>query len=110
VARWLRFPGSLIVGFIGMCALTLWMMAPPLPATRPWFSWFALISWFSDVDAALTPTASLAWHVGYLLAWTWVGVCAVALRHPEGRRPWLVGLGVGVILLAGTGVAQLPAG
>jgi hypothetical protein len=110
VARWLRFPGSLIVGFLGMCALTLWMMAPPLPATRPWFSWFALISWFSDVDAALTPTPSMAWHTVYLLAWSWIGVCAVALRHPEGRRPWLVGLGVGVILLASTGVAQLPAG
>lgn len=110
VARWLRFPGSLLVGFVGMCALTLWMMAPPLPATRPWFSWIALISWFSDVDAALTPTPSMAWHATYLVAWSWVGVCAVALHHPEGRRPWLVGLGLGVILLAGAGVAQLPAG
>lgn len=108
VARWLRFPGSLLVGFLGMCALTLWMMAPPMPATRPWFSWFAIISWFSDVDAALTPTGSLVWHALHLVAWSWVGVCAVALRHPEGRRPWLLGLGVGMLMLAGTGVGQLP--
>ena len=109
-AKWLRFPGSLIVGFLGMCALTLWMVAPPLPASRPWFSWFAAISWFSDVDPALTPPASMAWHTAYLLAWSWIGVCVIALRHPQGRRPWLVGLGLGVILLASTGVAQLPAG
>ena len=108
VARWLRFPGSLLVGFLGMCALTLWMMAPPMPATQPWLSWFALTPGLADVEAALAPTASLVWHTAYLLAWSWVGVCAIALRHPEGRRPWLVGLGVGVILLAGTGVAQLP--
>ena len=62
-----------------------------------------------DIDAALTPTASLAWHTAYLVAWSWIGVCAVALRHPEGRRPWVLRLGVGVIVLAGTGVAQLPA-
>ena len=109
VARWLRFPGSLLVGFFGMCALTLWMMAPPMTATRPWLSWFALTPVLGDIDAALTPTASLAWHTAYLVAWSWIGVCAVALRHPEGRRPWVLRLGVGVIVLAGTGVAQLPA-
>ena len=108
VARWLHFPGSLLVGFLGMCALTLWMMAPPLPATRPWFSWFALISWFSDVDTAVTPTPSMAWHVAYLVAWSGVGVCAVALHHTGGRRPWYLGLGVAVIVLAATGLAQLP--
>ncbi len=109
VARWLRFPGSLLVGFVGMCALTLWMMSPPWPATQPWFSWFAIIPWFADVPARI-PTPSMAWHAVYLLAWSWVGVCAVALRHPEGRRPWLAALGVGVILVAGAGVAQLPGG
>ena len=108
VARWLHFPGSLLVGFLGMCALTLWMMAPPLPAARPWFSWFALISWFSDVDSGSHPHA----------------VDGVARRLPGGlvlgrgvrcrpapRRgsPALVpGPGSGVIVLAATGVAQLP--
>ena len=109
VARWLRFPGSLLVGFIGMCTLTLWMMAPALPAVRPWLSWFAMISWFSDMDAALTPAASMAWHAAYLLAWSWVGVCAVALRHGDGRRAWFLGLGIGVVVLVGTGIAQIPA-
>jgi len=109
VARWLRFPGSLLVGFLGMCALTLWMMAPAMPATQPWLSWFALTPGIADVEDGVVPTASLAWHTAYLLAWSWVGVCAIALRHPEDRRPWLAGLGVGVILVAGTGVAQLPA-
>lgn len=107
LARWLRFPGSLLVGFLGMCVLTLWMMAPPLPANRPWFSWFAIISWFSDVDAALAPARALAWHTAYLLAWSWIGVCAVALHHPGGRRRWLLGLGAGVLMLAGAGVGQL---
>lgn len=109
VARWLRFPGSLLVGFLGMCMLTLWMMAPPLPATRPWLSWFATISWFNEVDAALTPSTSMAWHAVYLVTWSWVGVCVVALRHPGGRRPWLVALATGLAMLAGAGAAQLPA-
>ena len=85
VARWLRFPGSLLVGFVGMCALTLWMMSPPLPATQPWFSWFAMISWFSDVDAALTPTPSMAWHGAYLLAWSWIGVAQGDCAYPDPR-------------------------
>lgn len=107
VARWLPLPGSLLVGFLGMCLVTVWMTAPALPALRSWYAWFPVIPWLTGVDPALTPTSSMAWHGVYLLAWCWVGVCAVALRHPNGRRPWLAALGVGAVTLSVSGLAQL---
>ena len=107
VARWLPFPGSLLVGFLGMCQFTGWLASATPPSLKPWFAWFPVIPWLSDLDPESAPNTAMAWHSVYLLAWCAVGVCAVALRPRDGRGPWLAALGTAVALLAVAAIAQV---
>ncbi len=104
VARWLPFPGSLLIGFVGMVFLTVWAAGLK---TYGWFAWFQVSS--SDVKWSLAaPTAHLAWHTAYLFAWSAVGVCAIGIRQAPRKRFWLVAFFVSLGLVAVTGMLQLP--
>jgi hypothetical protein len=107
VARWLRFPGSLLVGFVGMVFFTSWSVGAG-GATIPWFAWYMVEASNSPADTVLVPTASIVWHTVYLYAWSIVGVCAVGVRQSRNKRPWLVAFGLAVAAVVVAGVLQLP--
>jgi uncharacterized membrane protein len=107
VARWLRFPGSLLLGFVGMVFVTVWTVGEG-GTTIPWLSWFTVNSSNSPVDTVLVPSDSIAWHTAYLFSWSVVGVCAVGLRQSERRRSWLIAIGLAAALVVATGLLQLP--
>lgn len=107
VARWLRFPGSLLVGFVAMVFLTTWTVGEG-GATLPWFTWYMVEASNSSADTVLVPTASIAWHTVYLFAWSAVGVCAVGLRKAERRRPWLIAFVLAAAVVVAAGFLQLP--
>ena len=107
VARWLRFPGSLLVGFVGMIFLTA-LTASWGGATIPWFTWMMVESSNSASETVLVPTAAIAWHTVYLFAWSALGVCAIGVRQAERKRPWLIALAVAAAVVAGAGMLQLP--
>lgn len=107
VARWLRFPGSLLVGFVGMVFFTSWSVGAG-GATIPWFAWYMVEASNSPADTVLVPTESIIWHSIYLYAWSIVGVCAVGVRQSRDKRPWLVAFGLAVAVVVVAGVLQLP--
>lgn len=108
VARWARFPGSLVVGFVALILGTGWLHSSPgALAVRPWFAPYIAIRWWSD-EAVWVLFGSPVWHTAYLFALSGLGVCAVALRHRERRGPWLVAGAVAVALVVTTGLLQLP--
>lgn len=105
VARWLRFPGSLLVGLVGMIFVTGWMVGDG-GVTTPWFSWVGV-----DLlagEGALPPASSVAWHIVYLFTWSALGVCAIGLRQAQRKRSWLVAMLVAAGLVLATGLIQLP--
>jgi hypothetical protein len=109
VARWLRFPGSLLLGFVAMVIGTGWLLTGEgAAAIRPWFAPYVIIPWWSESSWA-TAGGSQVWHLAYLLGLSGLGVCAVALRHPWRRARWLVAATVALGMVVVAGVLQLPA-
>jgi hypothetical protein len=107
VARWVVFPGSLVLGFVALIVGTGWMQASAgALALRPWFAPYIAIRWWSDDAWVLF--GSPTWHLAYLLSLSVLGVCAVALRQRERRGRWLRAGGVAVALVVATGLLQLP--
>ncbi len=105
VARWLPFPGSLLIGWFGMVYLTLAMTGQG-GATIPWLSWFMVSSGSSETS--LIPQAAIAWHTVYLFAWSALGVCVVGLRQSSRKRGWMVASLVALAVVALAGYLQLP--
>lgn len=106
VARWLRFPGALLVGFFGMIFLTSWALGQG-GATIPWLSWYAVTPSLAS-NTVFVPSSSIAWHTAYLFAWSALGVCAVGLRQSERKGRWLIAFAIVAALVAATGHLQLP--
>ena len=102
VATWLRFPGSLPLGFVALMFGTLWMLnADRMPInTWPWFAPY--LSSYEWSDAVWSLQGSHTWHAVYLAGLCALAFCAVMLREREGRLRWLF-ISAGV--LAGTAAA-----
>ncbi len=107
VATWLRFPGSLPLGFVALAFGTLWMLnAERLPInTWPWFAPY--LSSYEWSDAVWSLQGSHTWHAVYLAGLCALAFCAVMLREREGRLRWLV-VSAGVLAAtAAAGAMQL---
>jgi hypothetical protein len=108
VARWVVFPGSLVLGFVALIVGTGWLQASPgALAVRPWLAPYVAIRWWSNEEVWVL-FGSPGWHTAYLFALSGLGVCVVALRHRERRGRWLVAGAVAVALVVTTGLLQLP--
>ena len=71
VATWLRFPGSLPLGFVTLVFGTVWMLSAERAPINTW-PWFApYLSSYEWSDAVWSLQGSHAWHAAYL-----VGLCA----------------------------------
>lgn len=109
VARWLRFPGSLLLGFVVMVIGTGWLTASEgVAAVRAWFAPYVMIPWWSNASDVVA-AGSQVWHLAYLVGLSGLGVCAVALRQPHRRGRWLAASAVVLGLVVVAGVLQLPA-
>jgi hypothetical protein len=106
-ATWLRFPGSLPLGFVVLLFGSLWVLdAERSPVnTWPWFApYIASPDW---VDDAWTQMGSQAWHAVYLVGLCSLAFCAVMLRERDGRLRWLF-ISAGVLAAtAAAGALQL---
>jgi cytochrome bd-type quinol oxidase subunit 2 len=105
LARWMPFPGSLLIGFVGLVVGTGWLVSGA-PEVRPWLAPYVAIEWWSD-DGALR--GSPVWHLAYLLALSGLGVCVVALRQAERRTGWLTAGAIAFAAVITAGLLQLPA-
>jgi hypothetical protein len=88
-ATWLRFPGSLPLGFVLLVFGTIVMSDPERAPinTWPWFApYIASPDWIDDV---WTLMGSQIWHAVYLAGLCALAFCAVMLREHEGRVRWL---------------------
>ncbi len=107
VATWLRFPGSLPLGFVALMFGTLWMLNDERAPINTW-PWFApYLSSYEWSDAEWSLQGSHAWHAVYLAGLCGLAFCAVMLREREGRVRWLfISAGV-VAATAAAGALQL---
>lgn len=105
LATWLRFPGSLPLGFVTLVFSTLWLVDEARPEGVRWFVPFTTATDF--YDASWTHGGSQGWHAVYLVCLGALGVCAVALRQRAGRGRWLVAAGTVLALTALVGWAQV---
>ena len=106
-ATWLRFPGSLPIGFVALVFVTVWLSngdREPLN-TWPWFApYISSPEWF---DEAWTAYGSHYWHAAYLVGLCGLAFCATMLRSREHRVRW-VGISAGVVVATGVvGAVQL---
>lgn len=98
VATWLRFPGSLPIGFVALLFGTLFVLDQG--GSLPWFAPYITAPDWADDPRALA--GSQAWHAVYLVGLCALAVCGAMLRERDGRMRWL-GISAGV--LAATAVA-----
>ncbi len=104
IARWLPFPGSLLIGLFGMVFLTLWVADQGKFA---WLSWFVVSSDSVD-DTLVAPGKYLGWHTVYLFAWSALGLCAVGLRQASRKRGWFVAMVLSLAVVVAAGILQIP--
>lgn len=106
-ATWLRFPGSLPIGFVALVFGTVWFLADdrtPL-YTWPWFApYITAPSWF---DHPWTANGSHYWHTAYLVGLCALAVCATMLKPREHRARWIGITGVVLAATAAAGALQL---
>jgi hypothetical protein len=106
VATWLRFPGSLLLGFFTLVFATGWLggdaavYAGWLPLLVPFVT---ASDWF---DAVPLTGAVHAWHTVYLLGLCGLGVVAAALHDPARRLPWFAAGSVVLVVTAVAATAQ----
>ena len=96
-ATWLRFPGSLPLGFVVLVFGTGGLLDPDRSPvnTWPWFApYISAPQWFDD---GWTMLGSHGWHVVYLVGLCSLAFCATMLRDREHRARWL-GLSAGVLM------------
>ncbi len=106
VARWLPYPGSLLLSLVVMVLGTGWMVAADgVTAIRPWLAPYVAISWWTDQP--WISEGSYAWHLAYLLSLSGIGVCAVGLRRSERRGRWLGAATFALAAVVATGLLQL---
>ncbi len=107
VATWLRFPGSLPLGFVALMFGTLWMLNDERAPINTW-PWFApYLSSYEWSDSVWSLQGSHAWHAVYLAGLCGLAFCAVMLREREGRLRWLfISAGV-VAATAAAGALQI---
>lgn len=107
LATWLRFPGSLPLGFFALVFGTVWMLNPERVPLNTW-PWFApYLSSYEWSDAVWSLQGSHTWHAVYLAGLCGLAFCAVMLREREGRLRWLfVSAGV-LAATAAAGALQL---
>lgn len=106
LARWIPLPGSMLVGFVGLLFFTGWMVADGSSVAQHWLAPYVVTQWWFDSE--WTVGGSPSWHLVYLLGLSALGVCAVALRQPERRRPWLSASAAVAVLVITAGILQLP--
>ena len=97
-ATWLRFPGSLPLGFVALIFLTVWLGSPDRAPvdTWPWFMpYITAPQWW---DESWPLTGSHWWHTLYLLGLCSLAVCATMLKERAGRGRWL-GISAGVFTI-----------
>jgi hypothetical protein len=89
-ATWLRFPGSLLLGFLVLGFGTPQMYQPNIGPvdTLPWFAPF--VTGPGIGDDAWVGLGSQSWHAAYLAGLCGLAVCAVMLHRRVGRGPWLL--------------------
>jgi hypothetical protein len=106
-ATWLRFPGSLPLGFVVLVFGTGWMLDPDRAPINTW-PWFApYLSSYEWSDSVWSLQGSHAWHAVYLAGLCGLAFCAVMLREREGRLRWLfISAGV-VAATAAAGALQI---
>jgi hypothetical protein len=92
VATWLRFPGSLPIGFVALLFGTLFVLDRE-GLVIPWFAPYTTAPDWMDEPWALM--GSQAWHAVYLVGLCALAVCGAMLRERDGRRRWL-GISAGV--------------
>jgi hypothetical protein len=86
VATWLRFPGSLPIGFVALLFGTLFVLDRE-SLVIPWFAPYTTApDWMDDPWALM---GSQAWHAAYLVGLCALAVCGAMLRERDGRRRWL---------------------
>jgi hypothetical protein len=106
-ATWLRFPGSLPLGFVVLVFGTVWISdgdRAPLHAW-PWFApYITLPSW---ADEPWSAYGSHYWHTAYLVSLCALAVCGTMLRVREGRGRWIVVSLLTLIVAGAVGSAQL---
>jgi len=88
-ATWLRFPGSLPLGFLALIFMTAWLLngdRAPVD-TWPWLApYISSPEWF---DESWTHAGSHVWHAIYLVGLCSLAFCATMLRPREGRARWV---------------------
>ncbi|MDH4158817.1 MAG: hypothetical protein OEV62_00995 [Actinomycetota bacterium] len=89
-ATWLRFPGSLLLGFLVLGLGTPQMYQPTVGPvdTLPWFAPFVTGPGFAE-DSWVN-LGSQSWHTAYLVGLCCLAVCAVMLHRRVGRGRWLL--------------------
>jgi hypothetical protein len=106
-ATWLRFPGSLPLGFVVLVFGTVWLSdggRTPLH-TWPWFMpYITAPGWY---DEPWTSFGSHSVHVVYLVGLCALAFCATMLRSREGRGRWLAISGGVLVATAVAGAVQL---
>jgi hypothetical protein len=106
-ATWLRFPGSLPLGFIVLVFGTVWLLNPdrtPL-YSWPWFApYISVPSWF---DEPWTAYGSPGWHTVYLVGLCALAFCATMLREREHRGRWIAISAAMVVATAVAGAVQV---
>jgi len=85
VATWLRFPGSLPIGFLALLFGTLFVLDQG--GSMPWFAPYITAPDWADDPRALA--GSQTWHAVYLVGLCALAVCGAMLRERDGRRRWL---------------------
>jgi hypothetical protein len=106
-ATWLRFPGSLPIGFVVLVVGTAWLSDGDRTPVHMW-PWFApyitLPSW---AEESWTSYGSSAWHTVYLIGLCSLAFCATMLRSPDHRRRWLAISGAAFALTCLVGWVQV---
>ena len=106
-ATWLRFPGSLPLGFVVLVFGTVLMLdADRSPVnTWPWFApYLSIPQWF---DEAWTQSGSHGWHAVYLVGLCGLAFCATMLRDGEHRARWIGSVAGVLVATAVAGALQV---
>ncbi|MFL6071648.1 MAG: hypothetical protein ACJ72Y_10250 [Actinomycetes bacterium] len=106
-ATWLRFPGSLPLGFVVLVFGTGWLSDGDRSPVHSW-PWFApyitLPSW---ADESWAQYGSHYWHTVYLVGLCALAFCATMLRSRDHRNRWVIASGAVLTMTCVVGAVQV---